>query len=161
MRVSERTALDPGPRTSVRFMHHDITPYDIPSGDGDRPAGPDSTGHLRWSSPVSAALEWDVSDDTLTVRLVGDVCTWSVSRMQPVLDALVLSVGPRGASIDLSAVRFFDARGVSMLVELAERARQAQRSFRIVDASEAARRVLTMCGFGLVRDLDLARRPPA
>ena len=111
---------------------------------------------MQWSSPASTALEWDLSDDVMTVRLAGEVCTWSVSRLKPVLDAAVLSLDPSEISIDLSAVSFFDARGVSLLVDLTERTRCERRTCHIVDASGPARRVLTMCGFGLVGDVDIA-----
>jgi anti-anti-sigma factor len=130
-------------------MQPAIHRHDVPSGDGDRPTGPQSTGHVRWSSPVSAALEWDVSGGVLTVRLAGDVCTWSVNRMKPVLDALIPALGVHVIGIDLSAVTFLDARGVSMLTDVKARAGQQQRSCSITSVSEVCRRVLTLCEFVL------------
>ena len=130
-------------------MQPDIYRHDLPSGDGDRPTGPQSTGHVRWSSPVSAALEWDLSGGVLTVRLAGDVCTWSIHQMTPVLDALISALGVRVIRIDLSAVTFLDARGVSMLTDVQARARQQRGSCGITSVSEVCRRVLTLCEFVL------------
>ena len=139
-------------------MQPDINAHMVPSGDGDGDghgvAGPEATGRVAWSSPVTAALEWDLSGGALTVRLGGEVCTWSVRRIEPVLRAAISSLEPEAINIDLSEVTFFDGRGVSVLIEVSESARQQRRACQIMGTSDASRRVLAACGLELAGALD-------
>jgi anti-anti-sigma factor len=129
-------------------MQPDIDSHDIPSGDGDRPATrPRATGHSRWSSPVSAALEWELTGDVLVVRLAGEVCTWSARQIEPMLSAMTTSLDPGAIHIDLSTVTFFDARGVSLLVGVRGWAVEHHRPWKIVATSDMSGRVLALCGF--------------
>jgi anti-anti-sigma factor len=123
-----------------------VNSFTEPSDDGDEPARSTAAGHSRWSLPVSASVEWVLTGELLTVALAGEVCSWSVRRIEPVVRAVIESLDPHAVTIDLSAVSFLDARGVSMYVGLAASADEHQRSFEIAGASEASRRVLALCG---------------
>lgn len=92
-------------------------------------------------------MRWDLSGGALTVQLGGEVCTWSARRVEPVLRAVLSSLGPDVIDIDLSAVTFFDARGVRVLVGVTEWARDQGRPCRVIGSSETCRRVLAACGF--------------
>lgn len=133
-------------------------PSDLPSADGDRPRRPpDATGLTRWTSPVPAGVEWNLTGGALEVRFSGEICTWSARRMEPVLRAVISSVDPAEIDIDLSAVTFFDARGVSLLVGVEEWASERHRSCEVVRSSEVSRRVLAMCGFDTAGVFDATR----
>lgn len=135
-------------------MQPDHNSDEAASRNRDGVVGAEASGRLTWSSPVSASLEWNLSGDVLIVRLEGEVCTWSVRRIGPVLHAVIASLDPGAVNIDLSAVTFFDARGVSALVDVTESARGRRRSYQITGSSEASRRVLAACGFDLAGILD-------
>jgi anti-anti-sigma factor len=128
-------------------MQHDNSPRHAPSRDGDRPAGPGATGHAQWSSPVSAAIDWDLMHGVLNVRIAGELCTWSARRIEPEIQSALDTLDPREIHIDVSGLTFLDARGVSLLVLVRSWARERGRRSEIAGSSETTRRMLTLCGF--------------
>jgi len=85
------------------------------------------------------------------LRASGDMNIYSANAMKQRLLTCMESDGGGDVQLDLSEVAEIDTCGLQILL-LAERMAAARgRSLRIVDASAAAREVLTLCGLDRLR----------
>jgi anti-anti-sigma factor len=97
-------------------------------------------------APVPIELAWDLVDGELRVAIVGELCAYTTRLIGQTLDEIVSATSTRRGVIDLAGVTFFDARGISMLLNARRRARAAGVSLRIGASNDDVVRLLTSCG---------------
>ena len=87
--------------------------------------------------------------DVRRVRCVGELDMVTVPAVQPALIDACRTVGGRAGArleLDLSGIGFCGARGLSMLLALAEEAESLEVDLLLVSPSRAVRRLLTLTG---------------
>jgi anti-sigma B factor antagonist len=82
------------------------------------------------------------SESDVVVAVAGEVDMVTAPQL---LDCL-LSLTGRSITVDLTGVTFLDSSGVAALVSGYNGARVIDRTFRVVNANDAVRRVLELCG---------------
>jgi len=100
----------------------------------------------RSEPPATATITWGVdAGDTTTIDLTGELCILTVSRVRQLIQEAA-DASPANVAIDMSAVTFIDARGLSLLLltqnRLAERGLRCQ----FVSPSHAVRRLFNILG---------------
>ncbi|MBI2708456.1 MAG: STAS domain-containing protein [Actinobacteria bacterium] len=93
----------------------------------------------------------DLTDDTRTVSVTGDLDANTARQLAELLDHLVAGGGT--VLVNLDGVTFMDAAGIGALVHCAHRLAPAG-ELRIVAASPVAARVIDLTGTGAVLRLD-------
>jgi anti-anti-sigma factor len=102
-------------------------------------------GRIELDDPVGAGLGWQFDDGVLHLEFQGEICAWSVARLQPVLFSLLTEVRPWAIVSRLTAVTFFDASGVNLLIRARQMATDECATFTLESASRVVRRVLALC----------------
>ena len=100
----------------------------------------------RSEPPATATITLGVdAHDTTTIDLTGELCTMTVNRVRQLIEE-VADASPAGVAIDMSAVTFIDARGLSLLLITQHRLAERGLGCRIVSPSEAVRRLFKLVG---------------
>jgi len=95
----------------------------------------------RSEPPASATITWGVDGhDTTTIDLTGELCTMTVDRVRQLIED-VANASPADVAIDMSAVTFIDARGLSLLLVAQHRLADRGLRCRIVSPSRVVRRL--------------------
>jgi anti-anti-sigma factor len=102
-------------------------------------------GRIELDAPVGAGLMWELDDGVLHVEFHGEICAWSVERLQPMLLSLLGDVQPWAIAMRLSKVTFFDASGVNLLVRARRLAADRGAKLSVESTSRFVRRVLALC----------------
>ena len=82
------------------------------------------------------------ADNVLVLRVVGEIDLCTVERLREYLDSHLSGGAYRGMVLDCAKVSFLAACGISLLVEIVDRARHAQVQIRLVTRSRAVLRAL-------------------
>lgn len=93
---------------------------------------------------VSAAAETDTSG-LHVLTFSGTMCTMTCPGAAEAIAAWIARTSPVRLGVDLRAVDFIDGRGVSLLVEVHQRARALGIVWSVTDPGERARDVLDVC----------------
>ena len=97
-------------------------------------------------APATATITLGVdAHDTTTIDLTGELCTMTVNRVRQLIEE-VADASPASVAIDMSAVTFIDARGLSLLLITQHRLAERGLGCRMVSPSEAVRRLFTLVG---------------
>jgi anti-anti-sigma factor len=100
----------------------------------------------RREPPATATITWGVdAHDTTIIDLTGELWTATVDRVGKLVDE-VADVSPADVAIDMSAVTFIDARGLSLLVLTRNRLAERGLRCRIVNAAPVVRRLFDIVG---------------
>lgn len=100
----------------------------------------------RSEPPAAATITWGVdADDTTTIDLTGELCTMTVNRVRQLVEE-VAEASPANVAIDMSAVTFIDARGLSLLLLMQQRLAERELRCRIVSPSDVVRRLFEIVG---------------
>lgn len=100
----------------------------------------------RHEPPATATITWGIdAHDTTIIDLTGELWTATVERVRELVDE-VADVSPADVAIDMSAVTFIDARGLSLLVVTRNRLADRGLRCRIVNASPVVRRLFGIVG---------------
>ena len=116
----------------------------LPAGDTQRALDAER-GRIELDQPVGAGFGWELGDGVLQVEFHGEICAWSVERLQPVLLGLLADARPWAVVTRLAEVTFFDASGVNLLLRARELAGEHGATFTLESASRVVRRVLALC----------------
>lgn len=62
------------------------------------------------------AFLYDIKDDTLEVKLVGEIDHHSAVRVRSEIDGLIFDARPRKVALDLSEISFMDSSGLGLIM---------------------------------------------
>ncbi|MBA2497678.1 MAG: STAS domain-containing protein [Acidimicrobiia bacterium] len=91
------------------------------------------------------ALTADVVGTTTVIRPVGDLDMHAAQRLLDIVASHLVGMNRR-IELDGSRLGFVDSAGLRSLVQAREAALAGDRSFAVVEASDALRKVLTITG---------------
>lgn len=102
-------------------------------------------GRLELDTPAGSGFEWEVAEGVLRTRFHGEICAWSVARVQPMLLSLLADLQPWAIVVDLSQVTFFDASAATLLIQARQTATGQGATLTLESPSRFVRRVLALC----------------
>jgi anti-anti-sigma factor len=102
-------------------------------------------GRLELDMPAGSGFGWEVADGVLRTQFHGEICAWSVARLQPVLLSLLADLQPWAIVVDMSAVTFFDASATNLLIQARQLAADQGATLSLESPSRFVRRVLALC----------------
>ena len=126
-------------------MAPSISPESGYSADDTHPVFGGERGRIDLVEPIGAGLVWGLDDGVLHVELHGEICAWSVGRLEPVLLGLLSDARPWAIAVELSGVTFFDASGVNLLIRARQTAAKQCAELALRSPSRFVRRVLALC----------------
>lgn len=91
------------------------------------------------------ALTADVVGTTTVIRPVGDLDMHAAQRLLDVIESHLVGASRR-LELDGSRLGFVDSAGLRSLVQAREAALAADRTFAVIEASDALRKVLAITG---------------
>lgn len=105
----------------------------------------------------NCGLESAVTDDTLLLRLTGEMDHHSAAGLRGEADRLICAERPRRVVLELSGIGFMDSSGLGFIMGRYSLARELGATLTVRDPSPATQRILDLAGLRRIVPVEKSR----
>ena len=91
-------------------------------------------------------LKFVYENDTLTIKVIGDIDHHSAQGVRSIADGVIFEKRPRLVILDLSAVEFMDSSGLGLILGRYNASEEIGAEFKIYKPARNVQRVLELAG---------------